>query len=496
MNSSLRGFVITLVTVGVILAGLYFSGVLSPAEKDPHAGHDHGAGTPCSGGDGHEESVAVELSAAQRSRLMKFVKPASGGTLQRKVQLPGKVLVDEDHVVHVVPPAGGLVRSVSVSTGQLIQQGAKLAVLESGTLSEAKTTYLQAINTHTIAKRDLKRATDIRKAATQLLAAIQKSPTPETLTQLKLPAMDDAVQAVMTTYVARHFAEAEHKREIALLAQEITSEAEAQTATGAYRTAVAAYTSARDALAYQSSRNVLTANQTLHTAELAIQVARQHLLLLGVSSQEINTLTQGRQKGKLMGEYALTAPLTGTVIARHLSLGEIVEPDTTVFTIADLSHVWVDLTIYLHDLASVSKGQSVAISVNQGTQTATGTIAFISPVVDPETRTATARVILENIRGQFKPGLYVRGKVDLGSQPVAVLIPRLAVQNVDGEEVVFLPKGKSFITQRVELGRTDGKQIEILSGLKAGQRYLAHNAFSLKAHILTSGMDPHAGHGH
>ncbi len=497
MNSSLRGFVITLVAVGVILAGLFFSGVLSPAEEDPHAGHDHSAETPCSGGDGHdEESVAVELSSAQRTRLMKFVKPASGGTLQRTVQLPGKVLVDEDHVVHVVPPAGGLVRSVSVSAGQLISKGTTLAVLESGSLSEAKTAYLQAVNTHTISDRDLERATDIRKAATELLAAIKKSPTPETLTQLKLPAMDNAVQAVMTTYVARHFAQAEHTREAALLTQQITSQAEAQAAAGAYRTAVAEYTSARDALSYQSTRDVLTADQTRQTTALTVQVAQQHLLLLGVSKEDIGTLTQASQKGKLMGKYTLTAPLTGTIIARHLSLGEIVEPDTTVFTIADLSHVWVDLTIYLHDLASVSKGQSVAISLNQGTQTATGTISFISPVVDPETRTATARVILDNIQGQFKPGLFVRGKVDLGSQAVTVLIPRLAVQNIDGEEVVFLPKGKSFVTQRVELGRTDGKRIEILSGLTVGQRYLARDAFSLKAHILTSGMDPHAGHGH
>ena len=496
MNSSLRGFVITLVAIGVILAGLYYSGVLSPAEEDPHAGHDHGAETACSDDDHDEEAVAVELSAAQRSRLMKSVKPAGGGTLQRTVQLPGKVLVDQDHVVHVVPPAGGLVRSVSVSAGQLIAKGTKLAVLESGTLSEAKTAYLQAVNAQTIADRDRIRATDIGKAATQLLAAIQKSPTPETLTQLKLPAMDDHVQAVMTAYVAHYFAEAEHTREAALLTQQITSEAEAQTAAGAYRTAVAAYTSARDALAYQSSRDVLTADQTLQTAALAVQVARQHLLLLGVANQEIGTLTQASQKGKLMGQYTLTAPLTGTVIARHLSLGEIVEPDTTIFTIADLSHVWVDLTIYLHDLASISKGQSVAISVNQGMQTATGTIAFISPVVDPETRTATARVILDNVHGKFKPGLFVRGKVDLGDQAVAVLVPRQAVQNVDGEDVVFLPKGKSFVTQRVKLGRTDGRKIEILSGLKAGQRYLARDAFSLKAHILTSGMDPHAGHGH
>ena len=180
--------------------------------------------------------------------------------------------------------------------------------------------------------------------------------------------------------------------------------------------------------------------------------------------------------------YELKTLINGIVIAKHLTIGEAVGPDKQAFLIADLSTVWVDLSVYQKDLAEVSLGQAVRIhSVQQGPD-AEGTISYITPVVDQVTRTATARVVLPNPERKWLPGMFVTGHT-LDEREAAVAVVPSALQTLDGKSVVFVETANGFEPRQVTLGRQGETLVEVLAGLSPGERFVAKNSFLLKAEI-------------
>jgi cobalt-zinc-cadmium efflux system membrane fusion protein len=131
-----------------------------------------------------------------------------------------------------------------------------------------------------------------------------------------------------------------------------------------------------------------------------------------------------------------------------------------------------------------------------GIPDAEGVVSFISPVVDEETRTVLARVELPNRSGEWRPGLFITASVASGHRDAPLAVPKDAVQLLEGEQVVFIPEGDAFAPALVTTGLSNETHVEILSGLEPGQEYVAEGAFALKAEMITSGLDPHAGHGH
>ena len=196
-----------------------------------------------------------------------------------------------------------------------------------------------------------------------------------------------------------------------------------------------------------------------------------------------------------LGQYALRAPFDGIVIQKHIVLGEKIT-DAEAFTIADMSKVWINLSVYQKDLPFVKKGQKVHISVGYGIPAAEGEISLVSPIVDETTRTCLARVVLANEKGRYRPGLFVTAEVKVSSFNIPVLVPGKAVMRIEGKSCVFVATDKGLRQTFVKTGRSSRTHVEIVSGLKADQQYVSTGAFQLKARIITSGLDPHAGHGH
>lgn len=112
------------------------------------------------------------------------------------------------------------------------------------------------------------------------------------------------------------------------------------------------------------------------------------------------------------------------------------------------------------------------------------------------TRAATVRVIIENTNGEWMPGAFVTGAIRISDKNLPIIIPRNAVQNFEGRDIVFLADDHGYRQVPVVTGRHDRENVEILSGLNSGQHIVTQGAFELKAILLTSGMDSHAGHGH
>lgn len=231
-------------------------------------------------------------------------------------------------------------------------------------------------------------------------------------------------------------------------------------------------------------QDLQVAEQAFAVAQAEVTESQQTLLGLGLSADAIAALPTDPPS---LARLPVTAPATGVVTAQMAAVGESVAAGGPLFTITDASEVWVNVQVHARDLAAVQRGRRVTVRAVGSASSADGTIAAVSPLVGDDTRTATARIALSNADGRWHPGLFVTAAVSLDTSPVAVVVPVDALQTFRDWTVVFVRYGNTFEARPVEVGRSDGKTVEIVSGLRAGERYAATNAFAVKADVLKSG---------
>lgn len=264
---------------------------------------------------------------------------------------------------------------------------------------------------------------------------------------------------------------------LAAIASPTASEQRSELQTAQKRMALAKTTYEREKKLWEqkvsAEQDYLQAKQALNEAEVAVANANQKLGALGLSSSSASGLNR----------LELRAPFDGIVIEKHLSLGEAVKEDAAVFTISDLSQVWAEINVPAKDLPLVRVGEKVTIKATAFDASATGTVAFVGALIGEQTRTAKARVVLDNPKGAWRPGLFVNVEVVADEATVPVTIAADAVQTVGDKPVVFLKVNGGFIAQPVQLGRSDGKRIEVLQGIKPGTPYAASGSFVVKSEL-------------
>lgn len=193
-------------------------------------------------------------------------------------------------------------------------------------------------------------------------------------------------------------------------------------------------------------------------------------------------------------EYEVKSLIDGTIIDKHLSLGEIVSGSEHSIVVADLSQVWVMLKLYQKDLPYVNIGQKVLITAGPEMPKSKGQIAYISPIIDETTRTAKARVILNNPKEHWKPGLFVNGQITISDVDVKILVQKTALEYYEGQSVVFVQTHEGFVPRTIRIGRKSETAVEIISGLKQGELYVSKGGFTIKAELQKSEFGE--GHAH
>lgn len=203
------------------------------------------------------------------------------------------------------------------------------------------------------------------------------------------------------------------------------------------------------------------------------------------------------ESNESMAPYALKAPFSGTIIEKQAVPGEHASEDRSLYVLADLSTVWVNLAVYPKDAGRVRPGQKASIVAVGSDAAATGTVTYVTPVIDAQTRTITACVVLPNGDNAWRPGSFVHAHIETGEGEDGLVVDKNAVQVLDNTSVVFVPHEPGrFKPVAVVTGRSDARRIRIVSGLKAGDAYVSNGAFELKAKIVTGSLGDHAGHGH
>lgn len=200
------------------------------------------------------------------------------------------------------------------------------------------------------------------------------------------------------------------------------------------------------------------------------------------------------ESNESLAPYELLSLLDGTVIEKHITLGEALQDDHPAFVVADLSTVWVNLSVYQKDLQTVREGLGVIVSVGHNVTEGDGRISYISPLVDEHTRTALARVVLPNPDGRWRPGMFVTASVAVDDIAVPLVVPRTAIQTVEDKPSVFVQTDEGFEPQHITTGRSNETHIEVIDGLAPGTKFVARGAFTLKAQMSKSAFGD--GHNH
>lgn len=261
-----------------------------------------------------------------------------------------------------------------------------------------------------------------------------------------------------------------------------------------------------------SEREMLEARAEYEEAVSRRESAQETLRLYGIPGEDLETLAPGDPGASLLPVHA---PIDGRIVEKHAVLGELATPEDTLFTIADLGHVWIWIDVYERDLARVHPDDAVEVSVESfPDRVFSGEVTYLSPEVAAQTRTVRARIDVENPERLLRPGMFATVRLvdpHTAEAPASLVVPDGAVVRRDGRTLVFLPAshpegpegspgpedepmGGRFEPRTVELGRQEAGWVEVLSGLEAGEEVVTRGAFFLESELAREELG--GGHSH
>jgi cobalt-zinc-cadmium efflux system membrane fusion protein len=253
-------------------------------------------------------------------------------------------------------------------------------------------------------------------------------------------------------------------------------------------------------LAYRRAKNLLD-NKAISQAEFyrreaemksvraEAREAKQRLELLGVADREIRRLDREQT---IRSDVAITAPFAGRVISRNVTRGEIVDQHKRLFTVADLSDVWVVGSVPEKDVQFIRKDQQVeVVAAAYPHALFPGKITYVADVLDPATRSMRLRVTVPNPDKVLKPEMFALVLVYGAAMPDVVTVPLAAVQNGGIDPVVFVRRDdRQFEARAVKVGEESGEVVVIHDGLQAGEQVVTKGAFVLKSEAEKYNIEP------
>ena len=250
---------------------------------------------------------------------------------------------------------------------------------------------------------------------------------------------------------------------------------------------------------YSAHQDLISASQQATAApgpgtQAALQATRQRLLLLGLTEKDLKRMQAAKKPD---GITLIRSPFSGTVIERVASDGVYVAPGSTLYKIANLNKLWVQLDAYAEDLSQLKVGQEVSLSTSNQEDPLVGTIAFIDPIASETTQTARVRVEVTQAAASehgWRAGMNVTGIVDraeITDDDKTLTIPASAVLYTGRESIVYVEKdgGQAFSyhARPVVLGPRHNDRYAIVSGLEVGKTIVVHAAFVLDADLQLRG---------
>lgn len=230
-----------------------------------------------------------------------------------------------------------------------------------------------------------------------------------------------------------------------------------------------------------AEQDLINAKSNYQETKISIQLARQKLRAFGLADSEIEDIVN--QKDPDLRIFEIRSPMDGVVITRHITKGEFIDSSSTIYEIADLSDLLIEIGVYPKDLYKISEGQNITVSLPEEKLSSEAKIIYVSPIIQDETITSKAIAELNNKDRKWLPGTFVKVDISTEKASLPIVISKEAVQNIDGKDVVFVKTSEGFEKRPIQIGRSDDSNIEVLSGLREGEAYASSKTFLLKAEL-------------
>lgn len=446
-----------------------------PSGDADHAAGEHSDGA---GRDGH-----IVLPQQKWRSAGLDIQTVRAGTFQQKVAVTGKLTVNEDRTAHIYPLVAGRIHKVNVRFGQDVKKGKELALVDSREVGDAKLLlYRNRLETR-IAKVHYEWTKTINDNTQALIAALKKGTSLETIESM-FPdrPMGTNREKLLSAYADLHKAKADFQRLRPLTEKGITSGAELIAAKATYEAARAKYQAWLEQLKHTGWHDTFEAQQTLHRAQSGVDVSLSKLRILGYTPDQLQDIDPGAE-GEAIAHYPVRAPFDGTIIRKDAALQERVGPDKLLFELADLSTLWLQADIYQKHLPYLQtlSGDTVRFRVPEYKADYEAKVFYRGEMLDPKTRTARLMALVENPDRRLKPGMFVEVALPAPAADNVIQVPRTAVVEEDGETYVFVYLGGDEFRRRdVEPGRRSDGLMEIVKGLKPGDKVVVSGTFALK----------------
>ena len=250
-------------------------------------------------------------------------------------------------------------------------------------------------------------------------------------------------------------------------------------AADSYRLADKNYTREKDLYDHHAvaQRDLEQAESSRNQAQADLNTAEQGMKILGIKNPA------DLAKSSSSAQIPVLAPIGGEVVERLVSPGQVVQAgQTQAFTISDLSTVWVLANVYQADLASVRSGDDVSVQTDAYPGTFHGRISYVSPALDPNTRTLQARIVVDNPGEKLKRDMYCTVTVSAGSVANAIAVPDSSILRDDNNQpfVYVLIGANQFGRRDVEIGQSENGQTQILKGISVGDRVVGDGSLFLQ----------------
>jgi len=237
------------------------------------------------------------------------------------------------------------------------------------------------------------------------------------------------------------------------------------------------------AVSRQELEEVLSRLREHHAEHASL---RERMLLYGLTDEEISSL---RGSGQLRSDVPVHAPAGGVITTRDINVGQNLSMRDRLFTITDLSTVWVVANIYEKDFSLAATGRGVTITTSSWPgRSWTGRISYVDPRIDEETRTARARIEIPNQDQRLRLGMFVDVAITATGTESFPAVPKSAIQTIGDQKIVFVPAGPGrFQVRRLLTGAEDGEYVRVVSGLAVGEEVVTDGSFFLMAELGRKG---------
>jgi len=241
-----------------------------------------------------------------------------------------------------------------------------------------------------------------------------------------------------------------------------------------------------------ASRQELERIHAEHTGQQTrVESARSRLDLLGMSREAVESLASGKS---VDASTEVPAPISGVVTERLVNMGLNVDPATKLFTVVDLSTVWIVANLYEKDFARVRVGDhATVVTPAYPDRQIQGRVSYIDPQVSPESRTTKVRVEVSNPHYDLRLGMLAEAQIQASTSTSVAFIPRIAVQNVADRSFVYVAKPGApgqFMEREVLVGQPSGERIQVVSGVVAGDKVVTEGSFFMRAERERLGLRP------